>query len=155
MRTLCIAVSAIILSHASIASPQRFPVTVSITTPASTVKSGAPIEITVTISNVTSSMVQIAASPESTEATNYVTVYDAKGRRLPRIGAHNVSVVTGLDLAPYKSTTGVFILNEFADVSHPGTYKIHVDHEFWKFDTKRHPSVNLIPSNTLILTVTK
>lgn len=155
MINLCMAICSIILSYASIASPERFPVTVSITTPASTVRSGAPVEINVIISNITSNMVHISASPESTEATNHVTVYDSKGKRLPRLGEHNVSVVTGIELSPYKSTAGVFILNDFADVSQPGIYKVQVHHEFWRFDTKRHPSLKLIPSNTLILTVTK
>jgi len=153
------AIGLLIWFQASVLVSQSVPVNVLITTPESTVRTGATVRINVSITNVTAHTIEIEAPQGrsgSAQETNYVTVYDEDGKKLPvridsiRLGTRGVMLGSG------KSFEDFFMLSDLADLKRPGTYKVQVRHEFWHDNPAINKSTRtLIPSNILTITVTK
>ncbi len=156
MTSFRMAIILLISLHASASALQSVPVRVSIAAPEATVRSGDAVRIDVTISNLTHHTVEISSVPDMAEAARHVDVYDSEGKLLPRRRVPNPLSMGTVQLGGGKSLRESFVLNDFADLSKPGTYRIQVKHEMWRVDMTKHDAYrSLIPSNILVITIVK
>jgi hypothetical protein len=151
-------VGVLVLFQAGFAPSQKLPITITITTPATSVRRDTAVRIDVSVTNVSHHSIDITRSPGQPEAANRLMVYDTKGRLLPRLSTapDGGSLIGGVPLEPDKSIVDSFIANNYVDLGKPGTYRIQVFHQEMLLDEKKHKvRESITPSNSLTIVVTK
>ncbi|HTW45930.1 MAG TPA: hypothetical protein VMD58_10320 [Acidobacteriaceae bacterium] len=161
----------LIAMYPTATAQQKSPISVSISTPSSTVGSKTDIRLDVTVTNISDHPIKLVKDlgPDGhAEAANDVLVYDSVGNTLLRIDGPVIKrngqlyhLPKGylsrrlITVDPGKSTEDFLLLNHLFDMTQPGKYIVLVRQEIPAFESIPNHEPRYIPSNTLTITVTQ
>jgi hypothetical protein len=143
----------------AVSPPRTYPISVSISTPAETVKSGEEIRVNVRVTNTSNHVVKILKSSGNegpADGVNSADVTYDGGQRAPRIPNHQIFLTRGLiSVKPGDSKEDFLIVSKLFDMSKPGRYTVLVRHELLEDDgTDDKFKRSFVPSNSISITVT-